>query len=205
MASIIKRGKFFRALVARRGYKRQSATFDTKAEAESWSKEIESQMVLRIYRDKRAAYKITLADALDRYERDVSSRKKGARQEKSRIGLWRQNPLAELTLGELRAMHFGDYRDAQRKAGRAENTIRLDLALISHLFTKARKEWGCEGLANPLDEVTKPEGSQKRNRRMSDAELRAIIAADDSKNKVLSAVLQLALETAMRRSELVNQ
>jgi addiction module HigA family antidote len=39
---------------------------------------------------------------------------------------------------------------------------------------------------------------------MSDAELRAIIAADDSKNKVLSAVLQLALETAMRRSELVN-
>jgi addiction module HigA family antidote len=213
MASIIKRGKFYRAYVARRGYKRQSATFDTKAEAEAWAKEIEAKMQLRTYRDQRKAYKLTLFDALDRYERDISSRKKGARQEKSRIQRWQEHPLAKLTLGELRASHFSEYRDEQRKKTvmtakgpkpKAENTIRLDLALISNLFTVARKEWGHEGLANPLDDVKKPGSSKKRERRISDDELAYLIKADTSKDRVFSAVLQLAIETAMRRSELVK-
>ncbi len=232
MASIIKRGKFFRAYVARRGHKRRSATFDTKGEAEAWAKDIESRMALRIYRDKRAAHKLTLADALDRYEREVTVHKKGARQERSRINRWRQHPLAELTLGDLRASHFSEYYQQLRrkpekvkaetdepnkgkgsrkgtaerktaKEGKAENTIRLDLALISHLFNVARKEWGYEGLANPLDDVTKPGASQKRNRRISEMELEYLAKGDTSKDRVFSTVVRLAIETAMRRGELV--
>jgi len=212
MSSIIKRGKFFRAYVARRGYKRQSATFDTKAEAEAWAKEIEAKMQLRTYRDQRAALKLTLADALERYERDISSRKKGARQEKSRTQRWLAHPLAKMTLGELRAFHFSQFRDEERKKERvtptgvkrrAENTIRLDLALISNVFTVARKEWGCEGLANPLDDVAKPGASQKRNRRISEKELEYLAKGDTSKDRVFSTVVRLAIETAMRRGELV--
>jgi addiction module HigA family antidote len=204
MASIIKRGKFFRAYVARRGYKRQSRTFDTKAEAEAWAKSVESEMARRTFRDNAEAFKLKLSAALTRYEEGVSAGKKGHRQERSRIAAWQASKLADLSLGELRPAHFAEYRDAMKRAGKAENTIRLSLALISHLFTVARREWGLESLANPLEAVTKPKGSRKRERRMSDAEVKAIMAADNSKNRVLSLVLQLALETAMRRSELVK-
>lgn len=214
MASIVKRGKYWRAQVRRKGFDPLHGTFDTKKEAETWAATVESKMLRHVYRDSKAALGITLTEALDRYEREVTPRKKGSRQERSRIAGWKAHPLAARPLGSLSGADFAKYRDDMRTSkivgnGRAkktpaENSIRLNLALVSHLFTVARKEWGFEGLVNPMDAVTKPTGSQKRNRRMSDAELRAIIATDDSKNKVLSVVLQLALETAMRRSELVK-
>lgn len=204
MASITRRGQYWRVQIERKGYPYQHRTFDSKGEAEKWAKSVESEMVRRVYRDNTGAFKLTFGDALDRYQRSVSVRKKGARQEASRIKAWLANDLAKRPLGDLRAMNFAEYRDAQRAAGKAENTIRLALAVASHVFTVARKEWGFEGLLNPLDSVTKPKGSRKRERRMSDAEVKAIMAADNSKNRVLSVVLQLALETAMRRSELVK-
>jgi addiction module HigA family antidote len=107
-------------------------------------------------------------------------------------------------LGDLTSADFSKYRDDMRKAGKAENTIRLDLALISNLFTIARKEWGHRGLANPLDDITKPGSSMKRERRISDEEVAYLIKGDTSKDRVFSAVLQLAIETAMRRGELVK-
>ena len=41
------------------------------------------------------------------------------------------------------------YQD-QRRQSVGPTTVRLELALLSHLFTIARKEWGMEGLANPV-------------------------------------------------------
>ncbi len=34
------------------------------------------------------------------------------------------------------------YQDARIKSGYASNTVRLELAVLSHLFETARKEWG---------------------------------------------------------------
>jgi len=202
MASIIKRGKTWRAQIIRKGYKAQHRTFDTKAEAETWAKTVESKMMRRVYRDNTAAFKLTFRDALGRYEREVTVNKKGARQERSRIARWKAHQLAARPLGSLGSDDFAKYRDEMRKAGKADSTIRLDLAVVSHLFTVARQEWTFSGLANPLDSMTKPATSRKRERRVSDAEIQAIIAASGS--DVLPAVLQLAIETAMRRSELVT-
>lgn len=47
--------------------------------------------------------------------------------------------------------------------GLSANTIRLDLALLSHLFNVARTAWGMESLGNPVELVKgqRPKNSHK--------------------------------------------
>jgi hypothetical protein len=44
VASISKRGRYWRAQIVRRGYPPQYRTFDTRAEAEAWSRAMETEM-----------------------------------------------------------------------------------------------------------------------------------------------------------------
>jgi hypothetical protein len=44
MATLTKRGKYWRAQVRRLGFPPQSKTFDTNAEAEAWARATESEM-----------------------------------------------------------------------------------------------------------------------------------------------------------------
>ena len=77
MASIRKRGDFqWEARVRKRGQPVQCKTFTTRAKAESWSKQIESEMDRGVFVSRAEAEGTTLAEALERYALEVSSRKK---------------------------------------------------------------------------------------------------------------------------------
>jgi hypothetical protein len=102
------------------------------------------------------AEQTTLTDALERYRAEVSSQKRHPLQKRQRINQWLRNPLARNYLATLHGTDFAKHPDARRAQGRAENTIRLELALVSHLFEMARKEWGMEGLPNSLKNIRKP-------------------------------------------------
>lgn len=105
------------------------------------------------------AERLTLAEALDRYYREITSQKRHPKQEWQRIQRWKKEPLAQNFLAALRGSDFAKYRDCRRTEGRADNTIRLELAIVSHLYEIARKEWGMEGLPNPLKNIRKPSGA----------------------------------------------
>ncbi|MGD9787571.1 MAG: hypothetical protein AB7U30_06420 [Sulfuricellaceae bacterium] len=156
MASITKRGSYWRAQVRRKGYPLQFHTFDTKAQAEAWVRQIENEMDRGIFVSRAEAERTTLAEALERYWQEVASQKRHPDQERRRINHWLRQPLSSYFLANLRGAEFAKYRDERRAQGRAENTIRLELALISHLFEIARKEWGMESLANPIRNIRKP-------------------------------------------------
>jgi hypothetical protein len=68
VASISKRGRYWRAQIVRRGYPPQYRTFDTRAEAEAWSRAMESEMDRGIFVSRVESEKTTLAEALKRYE-----------------------------------------------------------------------------------------------------------------------------------------
>jgi hypothetical protein len=55
---------------------------------------------------------------------------------------------------------------------RAANTVRLDLALLGHLFTVAVKEWGLGLAYNPVLNLRRPSPGTGRNRRLSAEEER---------------------------------
>ena len=95
MATFDKRGDLqWRAQIRRKGYPVQRKTFNSRAEAEAWAAVVESEMARGVFVSRAEAEKTTLCEALDRYEREVTSGQKGAVQYASLIRIWKRTPLA---------------------------------------------------------------------------------------------------------------
>src|SRR4051812_15048061 len=88
----------WQAKVRRTGWPVHSRTFATKAQAERWARDVERDMEQGSFRDPREAQRTTLLEALDRYGREVTPRKKGAPQEMVRIAAWKQHKLSQSAL-----------------------------------------------------------------------------------------------------------
>lgn len=98
MATFVKRGDSWQAKVRRKGYEPISRTFDTKALAERWARDVEAEMDRGSYVDRTEAERTSLKEALERYEREVTPKKKGASQERHRIAKWLRKPAVGCTV-----------------------------------------------------------------------------------------------------------
>ena len=200
MATFRKRSGSWQALVKKKGFGQIARTFDSKAEAEVWAREIEAEMDRGVFVSRKEAESTTLFEALERYSREITSAKKGAKQEMGRIRHWMSHPLSKRFLATIQGKDVAAYRDERLRSGISANSVRLELAVISHLFTIAVKEWGMGGLVNPVMQIRKPKLPQGRDRRLLPGELDRILTASDS--PALPDLVRFAIETAMRRSEL---
>lgn len=215
MASFQKRAGAWRALIRRKGYPAISNTFDTKAEAEAWARKTESEIDRGQHVDHRPAKAITFADCLRRYSVEVSAKKKGAKQEHSRIAFLLEQSFAKRAIGDLRGDDFARYRNARLKAV-SPASVRLELALVSHLFSTAIKEWGIGVTTNPVKQIAKPKVQNARDRRLVGDEEARLFAAIDTicaerhgravvhPRDWLRQLITVALETAMRQGELLS-
>jgi integrase len=203
MASFSRRGEYWRAQVRRDGYPHQNRTFDTKVQAQAWARDVENEMDRGVFRSRHESENTTLYEALERYWREIASQKKHPHPERLRINKWQRSPLAKYFLAHLRGHDFAKHRDARLAEGKATNTVRLELALVGHLFEIARKEWGMEGLLNPLKNIRKPSGSKERDRRLREGEYDKLAAAlDVCGNPWARAAFDLAIETSLRQAML---
>lgn len=206
MSTITKRGPYqWQAKIRRKGHPLQSKTFTSKTDALAWTRELESEMDRDVFHSRAEAERTTLAEALDRYGREVSPSKKGADKELNRIKLWKARPLSARHLSSIKGADLAKHRDERRAEGRAENTIRLELALLSQVYETARKEWGMESLINPVRNIRVPSGSKQRDRRLHGAERDYLLKAlKESKYPVAHDVSEFAIETGMRQSEILG-
>jgi integrase len=205
VASIDQRGAGWRARVRIPGYKPKSRTFDTQAEAEVWAQRAEAQLRNGVDTIPDLASEPTLREALRRYGEEVTPEKKGHEQEGRRICAWQERPVAKLKLSQLTAAHFVEFRKERIAEGRAGNTIRLDLSLISNLYKIAKIEWGMPYLQNPIALMRKPKAGKGRDRRLTADEMeRFTHALDQCRNPLIPAVAKFALHTAARQGEILR-
>jgi integrase len=201
MAAITERGPFqFQATIRRKGYKSQTSTFETRLDAEAWAKDIEAKMHRGHFLDNRLARTTTLDSCLARYASEVTPDKKGAAQEASKINVIRRHPIVNLSMAEVRSADVANYIK-DRKESVSGGTVARELCILSQIFRHARHNWRYEGLENPCQNIDRPSPGKPRRRRISEAELISLCAHSDS--TVFAAALQLAIECAMRRGELV--
>lgn len=209
MATIIKRtGKngdvTWQVKIRRKGQPVQTTTFARKVDAEKWSSATEGDMARGRFVDMKEAEEFTLLQALDRYELDVSPHKKGHKQERSRIALWKTATFANKGLAFIRNNDVAKWRDDRQKAGAGANTIKNDLMLLSHVFTVADRDWGMNTLLNPVKKVRKPKSPQGREMRLSHAEEKRLLAAAETFGLAwLPQMMIIGVETAMRLSEIL--
>ena len=214
MASINKyRGNTWRAIVRRTGFKSVSSTFNTKSQAETWARKIESDMDARVYREIRASATDTVRAVFERFRDEVSPTRRGSKWEIVRIDRFlRTADFADRRLDQLTPEDIRDWRNARLKEV-SPASVNRELNLLSGVFSHAIKEWSAPMRENPVHLVARPAGADKaRSRRWSQKEIDAVLKAsgwDEAKQPEVGrdyvgwAVL-LAIETAMRLGELTS-
>jgi integrase len=174
-------------------------------------------MVRGAFVQRATADRMTVATALRRYIADVvptkrpTSQATDIRRAKSvvkHLGKYSLSSLTPEVIAKFRDMRLSgeDRKDANGKPRpRTNNTVRLDLALLGHMFTVAIKEWGVSLPSNPVTNIRRPTPGPGRNRRLAPAEERKLLAAVDAhSNPMLGWIVRIALETGMRFSEIVT-
>jgi len=192
----------WQAQVRRKGESPTSKTFSTKVLAEQWARSIENQIDRGIFVDRTEAERTTLAELLDRYLKEITPTKKGARQESYRLEAIKKE-LGHLIVGSIQGKHIAAYRDKRLSEGKSSGTVLRELCDLSHLFNVAIKDWGFPLVTNPAQFIRRPNKSKGRNRRLTTSEIQQLLNALHETEEVAN-IVQLAIETGMRRSELLK-
>lgn len=215
MASIRKRNEKWQARVRVKGFESVEKSFLNRADADAWGKITEAEMLRGMYIKRTDAERTTLREALERYEHDLTPSKRGAKVESFRIKAWKAHRLAGKSLASLRGVDFARYRDERLKKV-APATVCRELDLVGNLFNVARREWGHEGLQNPVEVIRRPPVRNARDRVFFEGEESLLLQAledhaaqcgrkyrQGTRNIWVKPLVMLAIETAMRRSELL--
>lgn len=207
MATIRKRGTGWQARIAKKGFPILYRTFDTKSDATAWAQENETNMSQRKWRDHRPAEQTSLSDILERYRKEITPTKKGAIQEHSRIGVILRHAICLKSLSALSTSDIATYRDDRLEVV-GNKTVKDELGYIRRIIHVAQTDWGISlPSGNPADFVTKPKVSNARNRRLTLEEYTQLVAGacKSGRSRVLiSEIIVLAVETALRRGEIVS-
>ena len=196
----------WQAVIRRTGWPQITKTFRLKRDAQHWAHSVEDEMLRGTYIQRTSAEKMTISMALERYQKEVVPLKKTSTQLRERTRMREVERFFGLySLVAVTPQLVSRFRDARLAQGKANNTVRLELALLSHLYTIAIKEWHLGLMTNPVQCIRKPSPGQGRQRRIEPEERARILeAVNQHSNPLLGWIVGIALETGMRRSEIVN-
>lgn len=201
MASIRQRGDKWQARVHRKNHKTVVQSFNSKADALKWARNIESQLDLGMFAPKQEMPR--LRSMVERYVSEVTPAKKGAAQERYRAQQIKKTQLADMLINRVDGVVVAAYRDLRLKDV-SNNTVRLELAFLSVVFEQCRREWGW-AVANPVKQIRMPKPGKPRQRRLEPGEEEALLSAcRDSGAYYLESFVILAIETGMRFGELAG-
>ena len=205
MAGIRKRSSNWNVQIRRSGHPPLSKTFKFKADAVYWANKTEALLDRggSVLSAENMDIK-TLKDLLIKYRDEIVVSKRSGEYETIMINAFLKSQIASLELSKIKPHHFAVYRD-QRMKSVSGVTVAREFTIYSHAFKTAVQEWGYLDMVNPLSFIKKPIGHQPRNRRLSSGEPEVLLrSCAESENYLLKPLVVLAIETAMRRSELLN-
>lgn len=195
----------FRVRMMVQGHKLDK-TLDSLAEARvyrdshrlSQSLDVHETAVIESRIKKQAIKSLTVGDALDRYLQEITPEKKGAAAEEFRIGKAKRTLLAKKPLHGVTPEDVLTYLE---EIGGSENNQRKYASIISHLYRVAIRKWRLP-VTNPVTgQIDLPSNGKPRERRLQRGEYLALTKALTGEAQ---AFFIIAVETAMRRSEIFN-
>ena len=202
MATITKRkAGGWQARVRRTGYPQQAKTFETRSDALKWAAVLESELARGVFVDSGPAERMTIRQALSLFGTEVVPKRKSQSSDPSRLATLTKH-LGDYSIARLQPMHVAAYRDKRLEQVGPQSVLH-EMNLLNRVLRWLAIEKGVSCPKEPpTARVAKPTRPRGRERRVTDAEINAIVSATDSKE--LGAIVRLAVATAMRRSELVG-
>jgi integrase len=205
MARIRKRGAKWQAQVRRSGIRGISRTFHLRKDAVAWARQMELHVdKLGLPLDTKILKRITLAELVERYRDTISIRKRGYEVERIVLTAFLRHAICRRHLSDLTTEDFAAYRDERLTTVKA-TTLKRELSPLHNLFEIAREEWGLPIHENPLSKLRLTIPQQRRERRLKDGELEMLtLSAERCRNQSVLPIILFALETGMRRSEILS-
>lgn len=221
MASFYKRGGYqWEARIRRRGFPTIGRTFETKSEAQIWAIQTEAEMQRGSFVIRNPAEDLSMRDLIERFTKEVSPSHKGHKKEVSRMLHTAKCRVWETHVANLKPADIASWRD-QRLKEVAPATVLREMGDLALVLNHAMKEWGIVLAINPLKNVKRPKVSNARERRLklavhhdnfSKSEEQILLAACSTNTRALNRcrvgwlkpMVELAIETAMRRGELLR-
>ena len=204
MAAIDKRSNGrWRVRIRNRRAPALSKTFTRKLDAERWARDTEILIEQGNFTQSYVHLK-TLRDILEKYRNDITSKKRGRDAEDYRIKKMMKHSICLKEITVISPTHFAYYRDERLKQV-SPTTVRKECTLVSHALNVAKNEWGCLIGNNPLSMIKLPTNNPSRTRRLLKGEYQTLKkACKQNPNPWFYPLFILAIETGMRRSELLN-
>ena len=202
MATYRKRNGKWQAIVRHKTIGTTSRSFHTKQAAIKWVISVEEQLEAGTFGTLRPTH-TTLGELLQRYAREVTPVKRGATTELRRLQRLIKDPVSGLRASQLTSQGIAAFRDLTLLDGL--RTCHYDLTLIRHCLKIAINEWELILSANPVDRVKMPPSSPQRNRRLEDGDFERLDeAAKQTSNPHIWPIVVFAIETGMRRGEILG-
>jgi integrase len=229
-------GERFKAKIRRRGHK-LSRTFGYKRDAEAWARKVEAAIDsatptapfikddwtetgpkgstdTEIDPDELPVPQVgwTLRRALQHYEATVLPKQKGGDKALSRTKAWKLLDIASKRLNEITRGDVKLIIEGKQAAGKAANTVRNDVNILSGIYSVAIDQWELE-LVNPVRQKDLPEKPPARKARLrntvrsdgtSDEQRLADALAAGLDGQQMLDIFYVALDTGARRSEIVK-
>jgi integrase len=203
MAAIRKRGCNWQVQIRRQNMPPVTRTFSKKSDATEWARFWESKADRNeLPANTRILNEVSLGELVQRYLEEIVPTKKGAANETIVLKAFMRDPICSKKLSVLATSDFAAYRDKRLEAVTGKSLARW-LSPLSNMFRIARFEWGLP-LSNPLTDLRLVTTDRKRQRRLHEGELeRLLLAVRRSRNRYIKPVILFAIETAMRRGEIL--
>jgi len=201
----------YEAIVRKKGYSRESATFKNLTHAKRWAKKIEVDMDEGRHFSSAEAKRRTVGEAIDRYVSEILPRFKDQAKPLVHLRYWKDQ-IGHMLLSELKMsiiieerdslLHDGNHPGARlnRKFGPA--TANRYTTSLQRVLGVCVRDWGYME-RSPMMGFRKLKESRGRVRFLSaDEQERLIAACERNKNPHLLLGVLLSLSTGARKSEI---
>lgn len=181
----------------------KTKTFKTMAEAKLWAEkeELEARMQIELQKELNVPAP-SLKTILQLYWANVGAKHKGHKKLFYQIKRLQGIGLASIGIDRITPKHIRDFRDMRLQECKGA-TVNRDLAIISASITYAISEHDYGISVNPVSSIRRPSSGKGRSRRLTgDQEIESILQISGS--EMLRDFVELALETAMRRGEILS-
>jgi integrase len=201
MANIRERKGKFQVQIRRIGSASITRTFLCKRHAVKWAMKTEIELEQGSFNRIDLAG-LSVGDLLNRYRQTVVPRKRCHQTEDRRLQRLIQDPISNILLSEITSADIAVFRD--RRLSDGIRTCQYDLSILRHMFRIAIEEWSLPIPENPATKVRKPKSNPPRERRLEVHEYELLEnGCEDTQSAYLWPIICLAIETAMRRGELL--
>ena len=200
MAYIRKRLGKWQCVIRVKGKPPKTKTFLIKKDAKLWGKKTELHFFREDNDIQKSDYPL-FKECLEKYRDEVVIRKRSRIMETKLISYLLKESFVNYKLNFVDSRVVALYRDRALKTLKS-SSVRRRLAIVSHMYTIAKKEWGYK-IENPVLNIRKPKSPEPRNRRFTNDELTKLIKGNRASPK-LRLIIQIALETAMRQGEILR-